>query len=353
MALCEDTVKPDKKTVINALKYFALEQADVTPLEAGLINRTWLTESHGDKYILQLVNPMFGMEVHDDIAAVTGHLHSKGLVTPRLIPTVEGRLCLQKANAVWRLFSHIEGVTYNAAHNAGIAGEAGKILGRFHHALLDLHYSFRNKRANVHETDRHLDTLQTALKTHRHHPEYENIRPLADEILEYAGKMPKLPVMNGRKVHGDPKITNCLFDPAGNGLCMLDFDTLGEMLLPLELGDAMRSWCNPGGENAGASTVFSIEHFRAALEGYAAETRDFILTDEWRSILPATRIICIELAARFCADALNESFFNWDKQRFNNRSMHNQVRAATQLNNCKSLLAQQEAALHVLEDVFS
>jgi hypothetical protein len=37
------------------------------------------------------------------------------------------------------------------------------------------------------------------------------------------------------------------------------------------------------------------------------------------------------LAARFAADALDESYFAWDPQRFASRGEHNRVRAAGQL----------------------
>ena len=35
-----------------------------------------------------------------------------------------------------------------------------------------------------------------------------------------------------------------------------------------------------------------------------------------------------QLAARFCADALNESYFGWDQTRFPTASAHNQATAA-------------------------
>ncbi len=47
------------------------------------------------------------------------------------------------------------------------------------------------------------------------------------------------------------------------------------------------------------------------------------------STVEAIRLI--ELGARFCADALNESYFGWNPARFASRSEHNQVRAAGQL----------------------
>jgi hypothetical protein len=111
------------------------------------------------------------------------------------------------------------------------------------------------------------------------------------------------------------------------------------MPLPLELGDAFRSWCNPAGENA-AETHFSAELLYAAASGYARHSSGWITKTEVLSVVPATLTICVELAARFCADALNENFFAWDPGRFGSHSEHSEVRAAGQLALSESLRSQ-------------
>ena len=111
------------------------------------------------------------------------------------------------------------------------------------------------------------------------------------------------------------------------------------MPLPLELGDAMRSWCNPASEDDSYGE-FSASLFRHAMEGYADVARGWIEPAESSAIVDATRTILVELAARFCADALNESYFGWNPERFASRTEHNQVRAAGQLTVSESLVAQ-------------
>jgi hypothetical protein len=123
------------------------------------------------------------------------------------------------------------------------------------------------------------------------------------------------------------------------------------MPLPLELGDAFRSWCNPRGEDD-QSSAFSLELFRGAIEGYAAGAAGWITPAEYSAIVPATLTIYVELAARFCADALNESYFGWDAGRYPSRSVHNQLRAASQLAAARSLLDVRGAAEEVVRSVF-
>jgi Ser/Thr protein kinase RdoA (MazF antagonist) len=333
-----------------ALHRYGITPVSITPLNVGLINRTWLVADQKSKYILQLVNPMFSAEVHEDIATVTRHLHAKGVTTPRLLTTADNHYYVRVDTRLWRMYNYLEGVTYNTLDDPGLAYEAGLALGRFHKALLDLDYRFKNRRPGVHDTPRHLNILRKALDSNQDHPRYKDVLPLGREILEQAGHLPALPHLETRKVHGDPKINNVLFDKSTlKAVCMVDFDTLGDMVLPLELGDAMRSWCNPAGENT-EETRFSLDIFRAGLKGYAESAKDFITETEWNSILPATRIIYIELASRFCADALNEDFFGWDSERYPSHSVHSQVRAVSQLNAGKSLEAQIKQAERILAD---
>ena len=68
----------------------------------------------------------------------------------------------------------------------------------------------------------------------------------------------------------------------------------------------------------------------AALTGYASSARGLLRDDERASIVPGLITICLELSARFLADALNESYFGWDATRFATRGEHNLVRARGQ-----------------------
>ena len=322
------------------LRNYGILQTSITPLEIGLINRTWLVTDNHHQYILQQVNPMFPADIHQDIDAITSYLFEQGLTTPRLIRTLDKRLYCEIDSRIWRMFDYLDGMTVNSVDKPAIAFEAGFVLARFHRALLNLDYQFRNQRSGVHDTQRHLQVLRTALETRQNHARYKDIQPLAIEILETANRLTPLPELALRKVHGDPKINNFLFErQTGLGICMIDFDTLGNMALPLELGDAMRSWCNPAGENS-AEASFSIENFSAGLQGYSSGGEAFITPEEWTSILPATKLIYIELAARFCADAFNEDYFSWDSSRFSSHSEHSQVRAVSQMNAYKSLVRQ-------------
>ncbi|MEX2523641.1 MAG: phosphotransferase [Gammaproteobacteria bacterium] len=346
-------MKNDTAVPADILAEYHLRPDRIEMLHGGNINASYtVTGTDSGEYILQRVHPMFAAAIHADIDAVTKHLAAGGMLTPRLIPNRHGSLYMKHDGVIWRLLTRIPGITLEQVTDTRTAAEAGALLARFHRALLDLEHEFSNQRVGVHDTGKHLRNLETALEAQREHARYEDIAPLAEEILACASGLPELPPVTPRKVHGDPKITNILFEPStGKALCLIDFDTLGNMPLPLELGDALRSWCNPRGEDT-AETEFSLDLFRAALEGYAGEARDFILEQEWRAFLPAVYRICIELAARFCADALNENYFTWDPRRFGSCSEHNEIRARGQLRAAQSLQSQYQQAEKIPGRIF-
>ncbi len=303
--------------------------ARLVPVGTGLIHLTYRVETAGGPhYALQRVNPIFGREVQRDIDRVGAHLERKGIVVPRLVPPSPGELDIEHQGAIWRLMTWIPGVSLHRVDHAERAKEAGRLLGAFHHALRDYNLPFLHRRLGVHDTESHLRALQSALGTHRGHARYEPIQELGEEVLAAAARLPKLPELPERVVHGDPKLDNLVFGPGGEGRALVDLDTLGRMPLPLELGDALRSWCNPAGEDEPEPTV-RLDWFEAALVGYAEAAA--VTEPERLAIVAATRTIMVELSARFCRDALEENYFGWDPSRYPTRSHHAEVRARGQL----------------------
>jgi Ser/Thr protein kinase RdoA (MazF antagonist) len=247
---------------------------------------------------------------------------------------------------VWRVLTRIDGVCRDALDSPAQARAAGRLVAEFHRAVSDLEHSFRHRRPGVHDTPRHLRTLAEALDENRGHRYYDAIARLAERVLAAAAALPPLPPAPSRIVHGDPKISNLIFArDADRALCLIDLDTLSRMQVALELGDALRSWCNPATEDA-ASARFVRPFFDAAVGGYAAAAEGFLSPEEWSAIPRGALTITVELAARFCADALRESYFGWNPARYESASAHNQARVAGQL----KLAADIHAELHALED---
>jgi len=335
------------------LAQFDLQPQRISALGNGLINQTWAIDTAGGgRYVLQRVNDLFPPIINRDIDSLTRHLEAAGVPTCRVVPTRDGAMCATNDTGTWRVLTWVDGISHDSLKTSAQARSAGALLARFHGAVDDLEHDFVTERPGVHDTPRHLAFLRATLRDNTQHSHYAAISKLGARILAAADQLPIIPTTADRVVHGDPKINNILFESGSDrAICLVDLDTITTMPLPLELGDAMRSWCNPASEDDSYGE-FSADLFRSAMEGYADVARGWISRDEWSAIVDATRTILVELAARFCADALNENYFGWNPKRFASRTEHNQVRAAGQLTVAESLVAQRDELEKILGAAF-
>ena len=343
-------MQADLQRAQEAVRAFSLDAPHLVPITLGHINETYAVHSAKARYILQRLNPIFDAAVHKDIDAITRHLEHKNMLTPRLVPTRDNTLwTVDPLGGVWRLLTYIEGVVYTHPKSPAFGSEGGHLLGRFHAALADLRYTFAAKRLGVHDTPRHLRGLKEAVEKFTQHPAHPTSHALAQTIFAMTQTLPNLHATPARIVHGDPKISNIIFSPNGEARAFVDLDTLADIPLGLELGDALRSWCNPGGEVQGS---FELPFFEAVLRGYAEGAEGFLRRDEIALLPAALPTIALELAARFAKDALEESYFGWDPTQYAAAWEHNLVRAKSQVQLAQSYTAQAAEATAVVRRLF-
>lgn len=305
-----------------------LDAAPLEPLSGGLIN---LTFAVGDPPIavVQRLHPVFAPVVHQDIEAVTAHVAAAGLLTPRILRTTAGDLChVDDAGHCWRALTWIAGRTLHRLDSPTMAASAARFVGRWHQATADLDHTFRFTRPGAHDSPGHMARLRAALQQHPKHRLRGEVARVAEGILSawaaWGGPLDR----PERLAHGDLKVSNLLFDAQGEAICLVDLDTVAMLSLDVELGDAWRSWCNPAGEDVTASAL-RMDLFEAAATAYLeanpqdAESREALET--------AIDRIALELAARFAADALHETYFGWDPAVAPTRGDHNLLRARGQL----------------------
>ena len=297
--------------------------------DAGLINRTWRVGTP-PRAILQWVNPIFDPRIHHDIDAITRHLAAAGLTTPRLLPTRDGALYLGDRSGCWRLLSYLPGYTLHRLEDADHAAEAGALVGRFHAALAEFSYTPQAPRRNIHHTPARMGELRAALEECAGHPLAAASRAVGEETLARWATWRGELAQPERICHGDLKISNLRFDAAGRATALLDLDTLGPMALSSELGDAWRSWCNPAGEDRPECITFRLDLFAASARAWLRHGPP-LGAGELQSLVPGIERIALELASRFCADAVRNSYFREDRERHPEPGAHNLLRARAQL----------------------
>jgi Ser/Thr protein kinase RdoA (MazF antagonist) len=302
----------------------AARSAPPVPAEGGLINATWFV---GGRWVLQRLHAIFAPEVHLDIAALTPRLRDAGLPVPALVPTADGRLWVDR-RGVWRVLTRLPGAPPGADVTLAQVAAAGRVLARLHGALVGVEHRFAFGRLGIHDTPRHIAALAAALAAHPGHRLAAAARRLARALFaafDASGSAPPLPARVG---HGDPKLGNLLFE--GDTITgVIDLDTFGWTTLDAELGDALRSWCGHVDE-AAPDPRFDLGRYEAAVGAYLAEAAPWVTPEEIAALPGAAARIALELASRFLADALNESYFGWDPARAPTAGDHHLMRAEAQ-----------------------
>lgn len=321
------------------------EDLPVAPLSGGLINHTLAV---GRRFVLQRLHPIFAAEVNLDIAALVPALAASGVPVPQIVAAASGLPYVTIPTgetgtgqpAVWRMLTRLPGETRHLLTSPAQARAAGAMVGRFHTALLNCSHQFQFRRQGAHNTDLHLLKLREALEQLPGHPLHNQVLPLAEELQGRWRAWGAIPALPERFIHGDLKVSNLLWQ--GDAVCgVIDLDTMALSTLDIELGDALRSWCNTGTEDD-PSPAFSAAIFSAATEGYLGIAGAWLSAAERAAIAPGVERICLELAMRFAGDALRESYFGWNPEKFSSRGQHNLVRARNQLGLAREVAAQRD-----------
>lgn len=291
----------------------------------GLVHKTYELDTTTGKYILQRLHPVLASQaIGQDFLAVTRYLESQGFPTPRAVLSKSGKMLVRDGKDVWRMQTKLSGRTLSVLKDTKMARACGEIYARFHSVMDGFPYSFKSKKI-LHETEKVYAAFLKATKKAKG-------TEVEAEVAFVRRELPKffLPsTLPMRVIHGDPKISNILFDSKGQAKAIIDLDTCNRRPLLVELGDAFRSWC--GGAEDDANNTFSLSIFRAAWVGYKKGAGDMMTKRELQYVPKSIGTITLELAARFLTDYFDDNYFGWDSSRYPSRRAHNLARARGQI----------------------
>lgn len=308
---------------------------DLKRVSGGLIHRTYQLRSEIGVFSLQALHPkLSGDKILCDFDAVTKHLQNERFPAPRLIKTVNGDPAADIGGTRWRLTTWLQGETKTKIENAETAYHAAKLLGRFHKVMESIDHEFKSQHP-LHDTQFHISALENTLDkfTGEQKNEIDSetlkwIEKLSEETLSRLSVINREfqnPPLPKRVVHGDPKISNIIFQPGKEkAVGLIDLDTCTRHTVLVDLGDAIRSWTPMGPEER--SGVIRTEILKSLLYGYQAS--GFPLTPQEKDkIALAGPLITWELCSRFIRDVMEDSYFGWNHTQYPSRRAHNIVRA--------------------------
>ncbi len=286
------------------------------PLGDGRINSTWLLSTiTGEKYVLQRLNPAVFPEpalVQENLCRVTAHLQAGGFNIFQVFHTVAGESgWLDSSGAWWRLLSYLDTTqTLKSVNKPAQAQEIGATLGLFHTLLADLPSPpLADHLPSFHNTPRYLAEYDILLPNVSQPQaadcrDFINARRADMHFLEEARQQGKI---TEQVIHGDPKVGNFLFSLDGDKvISLVDLDTVKPGLLLHDLGDCLRSCCNPLGEEVASldEVVFDQDLFAAVLTGYQSRAAQLLTPEDRQLLVASTRLISLELGLRFYSDYL-------------------------------------------------
>ncbi|HSG30774.1 MAG TPA: phosphotransferase, partial [Thermodesulfobacteriota bacterium] len=311
------------KKVISISEQFAIGKVlDVSEYGSGIVNDTYLVENtSGQKFILQKQHELIGKEVLEDIEAVTKRLESSDILTPKLIRNNSGELYIEKEGYIWRVLTFVEGKSYEKLSDLQLVKSAGEIIGNFHCSLIGFQYHFKHEIPQFHDTEYIISKLQNITSKNQGNKEYQQLNQLSDYINnEHKSVRGVLDHLPDRIIHGDLKLSNIRFNEnQTKAICLLDLDTLGRNKIVIDLGDAIRSFCN-------TQNKFDLEIFRSLMEGYFNSV-SFLTHEEIDHIPAGIKTIVLELAARYITDAIEEKYFKLEEMKFPTLYVQNTTKA--------------------------
>ena len=339
----------------------------VTPYGTGHINYTYCavfrTADSETRVILQHINENIFKNppaMMENIQRVSAHLSSKAASDEdrarrvlSVVPACDGRAWHRDDEGnYWRMYRFIGNArTVDAIESAEQAFQAARAFGRFQHLLADLPSPrLHDTIPDFHHTPKRLKALEEAIeqdaagRVAASRPEIEFVmarREIAGALL--GAGLPE------RVTHNDTKINNVMLDDqTGEGICVIDLDTVMPGLSLYDFGDMVRTATSPAAEDERNLSKVNLQFpmFEALVRGYLDAAGGFLTKEEKRLLVTAGKVITFEQAVRFLADHLNgDTYYKV------HREGHNLDRTRTQLKLIERIEAQEERMERLVESM--
>ncbi len=342
------------------------------PFGTGHINDTYqVTYDQGGirlHYTLQRINKSVFTEpekVMENVDRVTAHLLSKIHAlhietrkrTIRLLRTPDNKPYALDGNGdVWRMYVFVEHArSYDVMESENQVYGAAQAFGQFQNDLVDLPGGRLHETIpDFHNTPKRLEALKKAIAADTHgraagvQKEIEfalsreaDTRLLLD--LHNSGDIPE------RITHNDTKLNNILIDDlTGEGICVLDLDTVMPGLSLYDFGDMVRTGSNSAEEDEvnldNVNMRFNM--YEAMLRGYLSSTGNFLTPAERENLPFSGKLITLEIGMRFLTDYLNGDVYFKVK-----RPTHNLDRCRNQFKLVESIESQMDDMMALLKQV--
>ena len=359
----------DQHPAAAAARHFQIEGEflSATPYGSGHINDTYCAifnqAGAPARYILQRINTGIFLNPYalmENIQRVTLHVASQLADEPdsarrvlTLIAARDDRAWHEDAEGKhWRAYRFIEGArTYDTVASPQQALQAAKAFGQFQRMLAGLPAPrLHDTIPDFHHTPKRFEAFEQAVaadiagRAIDAKPEIEFAfahQSIAAVLLD-AG-LPE------RVTHNDTKFNNVMFDDVtGEGLCVVDLDTVMPGLALYDFGDMVRTATSLADEDEQelSKVYMQFPMFEALARGYLSTAGGFLTKAEKQHLAFSGKAITFEQGIRFLTDYLaGDTYYKV------HREGHNLDRCRTQFKLIESMEQQEEQMNRLIESI--
>ena len=306
-------------------------ELDIRELKSGLINQSYKVKTSESCYVLQKVNDFIFHQpiiIHNNYNRVREELlsndYSKQIVS--FLEDDKGQQLKKLDGEYWRMSRFIDGETCDICINPIMAYNSAKALAEFHCCTKGIKikelkepiprfcdFSYRLIEFEESLISGDADRIKTANKLIK--AINSNLHHISDYV-KIENKIKK------RVLHGDPKVSNFLFDKSfENVIALIDIDTIMPGSILYDFGDLVRSFANQSLEDSSiVKDSFDLKIYNALYEGYLSIGKTFLSYEEIKSMKLAANAVSLVQCIRFLTDYLkmdNYYHVNAPQQNFN------------------------------------
>ena len=344
---------------------------DVREFGNGNINDTYLVTTDSNEethFVLQRINTQVFKQprlIMQNMRLFTEHMRRRAREEthfweiPHVLKTEQDQdFFIDEDDNFWRAISYVHGArSFDTINDLHHAREVGHALGTFQRLISDLPVELlADTLEGFHIMPRYLQQYDQSFSHNGHisSPEVRfGMQFIAERrvwapVLEEARRNRKLQL---RPIHGDPKVNNVMIDEAnGRAISLVDLDTVKPGLIHYDIGDCMRSGCNPLGEETEQweAVRFEPEIGEAILTGYLTQARLFLTGADYEYLFDSIRLLAFELGVRFFTDYLAGNVYFKVKH-----PEHNLLRALVQFKLTESIEAHEAEIRSIIQSMVS
>ena len=318
--------------------------SEPTAYGEGHINQTYAVteQTTQNRYILQKINTDTFKDpdgLMENICGVTDFLREKAKqrgadperATLHVALTKAGKPYYKAADGgCWRVYDFVENtVCLQQVQSSEDFYQSAVAFGNFQHQLADYPANTLHETIpHFHDTPKRFADFQRAVAEDRMgraaqvQREIEFVRAREADYhvmvdLLTAGKLPL------RVTHNDTKLNNILFDKTtGEGLCVIDLDTVMPGLAANDFGDSIRFGANHCAEDESdlSKVNFSMELFEIYTKGFLQAAGEAFTPLEKQTLPWGAKLMTMECGMRFLADYLEGDHYfhiNYETQNLN------------------------------------